>query len=146
MPVKTFLEKCRETMRLKHFSYRTEQTYLPVIERHLAFYGKDASPGPGCGRDPGLPQPPRRGAERGRVHLERRIQRPEFLYRNVLHLELLAIGEAERAQKSARLPEVFTREEARAVLAQMEGVRGLMARWLYGTGLRAGTRGRRVSA
>lgn len=39
MPVETFLEKCREAGthevggRLKHLSYGTEETYLPVIRR-----------------------------------------------------------------------------------------------------------------
>ena len=36
---RVFLEKCRETMRHKHFSYRTEQTYLPVIESYIVFRG-----------------------------------------------------------------------------------------------------------
>jgi len=37
-PVETFPEKCRRTMRFKHVRYRTEQTYLPVMERFFAFH------------------------------------------------------------------------------------------------------------
>ncbi|MGV3722946.1 MAG: phage integrase N-terminal SAM-like domain-containing protein [Actinomycetota bacterium] len=44
MPVETFLEKCREAMRLKHFSYRTEPTYLPVIVRFIGFHGGKTLP------------------------------------------------------------------------------------------------------
>lgn len=57
-----------------------------------------------------------------------------FLYRDVLHIDLPAIEHVERAQRSARLPEVFTREEARAVLGRMEGTPRLTASLLYGAG------------
>jgi hypothetical protein len=59
-----------------------------------------------------------------------------LLYRDVLHLELPDIEHVERAQRPARLPEVFTREEARAVLSHTEGTPRLMASLLYGSGLR----------
>lgn len=39
MPVETFSEKCREMLRLKHFSLRTEQPNLPVIERFIECHG-----------------------------------------------------------------------------------------------------------
>ncbi len=44
MPVETFLEKCRTVMRLKHLSYRTEETYLPVIRRFIEFHGGRTHP------------------------------------------------------------------------------------------------------
>jgi integron integrase len=137
MPVETFLEKCRQTMRLKHFSYRTEQTYLPVIERYIAFHGGKTHP-----RDLGAAEI---RAYLSHLAVEQNVAAStqnvaysalRFLYRDVLQIELPEIEQVERAQKPARLPEVFTREEARAVLAQMEGVPGLMARLLYGSGLR----------
>ncbi len=59
-----------------------------------------------------------------------------FLYREVLEQELPALGEVVRAKRPQRLPVVFTQEEVRAVLAQMEGVHALMAELLYGSGLR----------
>ena len=122
MPVETFLEKCREVMRLKHLSYRTEQTYLPIIRRFIEFHG---------GRTP----PKDMGAAEIRAYLshlavEQNVAASTqnvafsallFLYREVLHIELPAIEQVERAQKPARLPEVFTREEARTVLALLEG-------------------------
>ena len=45
MPIETFLEKCRQAGthaaggRLKHLSYRTEETYLPIIRRFVEFHG-----------------------------------------------------------------------------------------------------------
>ncbi|MGV3724519.1 MAG: integron integrase [Actinomycetota bacterium] len=137
MPVETFLEKCREAMRLKHFSYRTELTYLPVIERFIEFHGGKTHP-----RDLGAAEI---RAYLSHLAVEQNVAASTqnvaysalmFLYRDVLHIELPDIEQVERAQKPARLPEVFTREEARAVLAQMEGAPSLMARLLYGSGLR----------
>jgi integrase len=52
----------------------------------------------------------------------------------------MLVGQVEQAQRPARLPEGFTREEVRAVLGQMEGTPRLMAGLLYGSGLRSGTR------
>lgn len=41
-----------------------------------------------------------------------------------------------RAKRPKRLPVVLNRQEIDALLAQMEGTHGLMARLLYGTGMR----------
>ncbi len=48
----------------------------------------------------------------------------------------LPLSELECAKKPARLPVVFTREEARAVLARLDGIGWVMASLLYGSGLR----------
>ncbi len=60
-----------------------------------------------------------------------------FLYREVLQRELDPLDlEAIRARKPKRLPTVLTRAEVQRVLAQLTGVQLLMARLLYGSGLR----------
>jgi integrase len=59
-----------------------------------------------------------------------------FLYRQVLRKELGWLEGVERAKKPARLPVVFTREEAPAVLSRLDGIRWVMASLLYGSGLR----------
>jgi integron integrase len=59
-----------------------------------------------------------------------------FLYRHVLLRPVGDLGGVIRARKPKRLPVVMTREEVRAVLAQMDGECQLMASLLYGSGLR----------
>jgi integron integrase len=59
-----------------------------------------------------------------------------FLYREVLGVDLPWLDNVTRAKRSQRLPVVLTREEVRAILAEMDGVYGLLARLLYGTGMR----------
>jgi len=59
-----------------------------------------------------------------------------FLYKNVLRKNLGNIGAVERAQRSYRLPDVFTHDEALAILGKMNGVPNLVASLLYSSGLR----------
>jgi integron integrase len=59
-----------------------------------------------------------------------------FLYRDVLGVELPWLGDIARPRRPRRLPVVLTREEVQRVLAVMEGSHALMARLLYGTGMR----------
>ena len=59
-----------------------------------------------------------------------------FLHRDVLALPIGWVDDVERAKKPRRLPVVFTREEARAVLGHLREEAWLMASLLYGSGLR----------
>jgi len=59
-----------------------------------------------------------------------------FLHREVLGIELPWLDKVTRAKRPRHLPVVLTRDEVRAVLGKMEGVYGLLARLLYGTGMR----------
>ena len=59
-----------------------------------------------------------------------------FLYREIIGGELEWLGGFEPAKRGARLPEVLSRQEAQAVLAQLKGTHALIGRLLYGTGLR----------
>ena len=59
-----------------------------------------------------------------------------FLYREVLRIELPESINAVRAKKPARVPLVLTRAETQQVIEGMTGVYQLMAKLLYGSGLR----------
>ena len=59
-----------------------------------------------------------------------------FLYREVLEINLPWLDNVVRAKRPARLPVVLTRQEVTAVLDRMSGTYGLLARLLYGTGMR----------
>jgi site-specific recombinase XerD len=59
-----------------------------------------------------------------------------FLYTKVLALNLPWINQIERPRVRRRLPVVLGREEVSAVLGGMAGELGLLARLLYGTGMR----------
>ncbi|MGE6993149.1 integron integrase [Pseudomonas sp. NPDC047961] len=59
-----------------------------------------------------------------------------FLYKQVLKQELPWLGEVVRAKKPARLPVVLSIDEVQRILSQLDGDVGLIARLLYGGGLR----------
>jgi len=59
-----------------------------------------------------------------------------FLYKQVLKQELPWLGEVVRAKKPARLPMVLSIDEVQRILNQLDGDVGLIARLLYGGGLR----------
>jgi integron integrase len=59
-----------------------------------------------------------------------------FLYREVLGREVAGLDDVVRAKRSVRVPLVLTRDEVRALLGRMQGTPALMARLMYGSGLR----------
>jgi integron integrase len=59
-----------------------------------------------------------------------------FLYREVLKIELGDLSDIRWAKKPRKLPVVFTREEVRRILLQLQGVNWLMGQVMYGAGLR----------
>ena len=59
-----------------------------------------------------------------------------FLYRHVIGRELGDLGDIIRARRPIHLPVVMTHEEVKAVLANLNGDKWLMASMMYGGGLR----------
>ena len=130
------LDQLRSKIRLKHYSIRTETQYVHWVRRFILYHDK---------RHPKLMGAPEVEAflsdlaVRGTVAASTQNQALSallFLYREVLALELPWMAEMVRAKRPARLPVVLTVREVTAVLERMSGVHGLLARLLYGTGLR----------
>jgi len=130
------LDQVREAIRYRHYSYRTEQAYVEWVRRFVRFHGL---------RHPRELGGPEVVAYLTHLATERTVAASThqqalsallFLYRDVLGLELPWLGEIERPKTARRLPVVLTREEVRLVLAQLDGTSRLMARLLYGTGMR----------
>jgi hypothetical protein len=59
-----------------------------------------------------------------------------FLYREVMGVELPWLDDVLRAKRPQRMTVLFSRAEVQRVLERMEGVHALLARLLYGTGMR----------
>jgi integrase len=138
------LDQVRQLLRTKHYSYRTEKCYLRWIEQYIRFH-RTAD---------GFRHPATMGAaevECFLTHLatQRHVSISTqtqafsallFLYRNVLRLELGSL-DAVRARRSRRLPVVLSKEEVVRVLDAVDRLPtaepyGLMARLMYGAGLR----------
>jgi integron integrase len=132
---KKLLDQVRDAIRVKHYSLRTEKTYVDWIKRFVLFHNK------------------RHPREMGATEIEQfltylalnenvaastqnqALSAILFLYRDVLHQDLGNIN-AVRAKKPKRLPVVLTRDEVQRILTHLSGEYRLMAQLLYGSGLR----------
>jgi integron integrase len=135
------LDAMRDELRLRHYAYRTEQTYLEWAGRFLAYTSRRAHE-----------QSTEGDISSGMVKdflthlaLERNVSASTqnqafsallFLCRQVLHLDLQGMEQTLRARRGRRLPTVLSPEEVAAVLRHAWGLAGLMLRLIYGTGLR----------
>lgn len=130
------LDQLREQIRLRHYSIRTETQYAHWVRRFVLFHGK---------RHPRDMEAQEVEAFLAHLALAGRIAAATqnqalsallFLYREVLGQDLPWMREVVRAKRPARLPVVLTQREVASVLERMVGLNGLMARLLYGTGMR----------
>jgi len=130
------LDKVRDRLQVKHYSIRTETQYVQWIRRYILFHDKRHL------RDMGVAELEAfltHLAVEGRVAASTQNQALSallFLYREVLAINLPWLDNVVRAKTPQRLPVVLTRQEVVSVLDGMSGVHGLMARLLYGTGMR----------
>jgi integron integrase len=133
-------DQFHEVARFKHLSVRSETTYWEWVVRFLKFHKVRA----------GEWQHPRGLGSRGVTPFltylanEREVAVSTqnqalnallFLYREVLGVPMMA-GDFVRVRRPPGVPTVLTREEVRELLDAMSGTYQLMARLLYGTGLR----------
>lgn len=133
---KRLLEQVSDALRVRHYSYRTEQTYIEWIRRYILFHKK------------------RHPKEMGETEIkafisylasERKVAASTqnqalssilFLYRVVLQQEIALPPDLIRPSKPTRIPTVLTHNEAMSVINQMRGIPRLMTKILYGSGLR----------
>jgi integron integrase len=135
-PKRKLLDQVRDTIRRKHYSLRTEETYVDWIKRYI-FFHKKRHPEEMGGHE--MEQFLNHLAVEKHVAASTQNQALSalvFLYREVLRKDFEWMDNLERAKKPARLPVVLTESEARHTLAHLDGRNWLMASLLYGAGLR----------
>ena len=130
------LDRVRAEIRTRHYSRRTEETYIGWIRRFIVFHNKRHPSSMGADEVnaflSGL-------AVEGPVSASTQKQALcaiMFLYRHVLRDPLPWIADIIRAQRAEHLPVVLTASEARMVIDHVEGVSRLVVQLLYGSGLR----------
>ena len=130
------LDQVRDKLRLKHYSYRTEQSYVNWIKRFIFFHNK---------RHPDVMGENEIEVFLTHLAVKRNVAASTqnqalcallFLYKEVLGRELAWMDSMQRAKRPARLPVVLTTSEAQNLLGRLEGRAWLMASLLYGAGLR----------
>ena len=130
------LDQARDVMRVKHYAFRTEGTYVGWIKRFILFHDK---------KHPNEMGEPEVEAFLTWLAVEKQVSKSTqnqafnaliFLYREVLKCPLEGRIDAVRSSKKQRLPIVMSKDETHRVLSAMNGITQLMAKLLYGSGLR----------
>ena len=134
------LDQVRERIRYMHYSLKTEKAYIYWIRFFIRW---SAAQG-------GMRHPRDMGNREVEAFLsmmanERKVSASThnqalsallFLYREVLGIDLPWLDNIGRPQQTKRIPSVLTEEEVASLLAQMDGITALLAKLLYGTGMR----------
>ncbi|MGH9872860.1 MAG: integron integrase [Pyrinomonadaceae bacterium] len=130
------MKQVSEALRSRHYSKRTEATYVQWIRRFILFHQKRH---PADMAEAEVNHFLTHLAIREKVSASTQNQALSallFLYRYVLDRQLGQLGEVIRARKSKHLPVVLTRAEVKEVLNKMNGKERLIAVMMYGTGMR----------
>ncbi|MEW8071013.1 MAG: integron integrase [Candidatus Thiodiazotropha sp.] len=131
-----FLQKVIDAIRVRHYSRRTEETYLHWIKRYIYFHNK-RHPEEMAEREVAafltyLAVQKNVAASTQNIALNALV----FMYRHVLDHPLKDIHGLVRAKKPQKLPVVLTQIEVAKVLSKLNGVHWLIACLQYGSGLR----------
>lgn len=126
----------RKMLRLMHRSHRTEKTYLGWVRRFYRFLD---------GQSPHRLESSHVKDFMTHLAVEQKVSASAqnqafnailFLFRHTLDKDIEGIADAVRAKRTRRLPVVLTRSEIDRLFEAMTGVNLLMARTIYGCGLR----------
>jgi len=136
-PKLKLMDQVTEVLRYHHYAYRTEQAYCQWILRYIYFFGGKTHPG-----DLGVSDVERFLSDLAvKREVSASTQRQAlnaliFLYRDVLDTPLDGKIQPVRSKKRPNLPTVLDKEEIRRFFRHIDGNHALMAKLLYGSGLR----------
>lgn len=134
---KKLLDIMRDKIRFKHYSIKTEQSYIGWAKRYILFHNK------------------RHPKDMGKIEIEQFLTHLAvklkvspttqnqafnallFLYEQVLDISLKDQNiQALRAQQRKHIPVVLTMDEVKNIIMNMKGLYQLMVKVMYGCGLR----------
>jgi len=138
---KEVMERIREAIRIKHYAYSTERTYIEWFHR---FYEYVTATKRKSWQENGVDETDVREflshlAVRRKVSSSTQNQAFNallFLYREVLKIDLQDLSKTVRAKRGPKLPAVLTQDEVRSLFGQLTEKDLLIVQLLYGTGMR----------
>lgn len=136
-PKLKLMDQVREVLRYYHYALSTEKCYCQWILRFIHFYGGKTHP-----KEMGW-----REIERFLSHLaskekvsgatqKQALNALVFLYKHVLGIDIGNAISPIRSKRRPRVPTVMTQDEVQQLFAEMSGKHLLMAKLIYGGGLR----------
>ncbi len=132
------MERAKRLIRLKHYSYNTERTYLDWVKRFFIYVSETQKSISSISKED-LKNFLTWLAINKRVSSSTQNQAFNallFLFREVLRKDVGDLTGTVRAKRGVRLPVVLTVEEVKATFSQLSGRNLLIGQLLYGSGLR----------
>ena len=130
------MEQVKDVIRLKHYSYQTEKTYIHWIKHYIFFHNKQHPKDMGGKEIEAFLTDLAVNRKVAASTQNQALHAILFLYKEVLRQELDLKVNAVRAKKTKYLPTVLTKEEVVTIIQQLSGIHQLLIKLLYGTGLR----------
>jgi len=130
------LDQVRHSLRVRHYSMRTQESYIQWIKRFILYHKK------------------RHPNEMGKIEVEdflthlavnrhvsastqnQALSAILYLYKHVLEQEIEWIENVVRAKRPKYLPTVLSASEVKSLINELDGTYKLIAQLLYGAGLR----------
>jgi integron integrase len=129
-------DQVRNVIRLKHYSIRTEEAYIDWIKRFIRFHNNRHPFNMGGAEVSSFLSYLATTLKVSSSTQNQALNAIAFLYKRVLQKDLGDIGETVRAKTPERVPVVLSKSEVDRVLSELEGTPRLMAKILYGAGMR----------
>lgn len=130
------LDQMREIIRVKHYSIRTEKTYLGWVRQFIRWSGMRHPSDMGAAEIEAFLSMLANQRDVSGSTQNQALAALLFLYKQVLGVDLPWLEGITRAKKPARLPVVLTQAEVAAIIGHNSGTNGLIIKLLYGTGMR----------
>ena len=121
---------------MRHYSLRTEESYIQWIKRFILFHGKRHPLEMGEQEITAFLTDLAVGKHVAPSTQNQALAAILFLYKQVLEQELGWMDGIVRAKRHERIPEVMSVPQVQSLLAHLDGTYRLMAQLLYGTGMR----------
>ena len=133
------IRKLDEALKVRHYSEHTRQCYKKWVREFLQSFGNDISAEiPGAGQLQ-INSFLKNLAIRKKVSASTQNQALAallFYFRFIKNTPVLELGAVIHAKKKERIPVVFSRDEVSRVIENLYGQKKLIAKLLYGTGMR----------
>ena len=134
--MKSYLEKLKTEIRLKRYSYKTEQAYLGWVKRYLLYLHKNNITG---NYEQKIVAFLNYLSEQRNVSASTQNQALcslIFFYKHILNMDIGTLSNLRYASKKSNLPVVLSEKQAQDILNHLDGVKKLIVSLLYGSGLR----------
>lgn len=130
------LDQFRNEIRVRHMAHSTEKAYVDWIRKYILFHNKRHPREMGNAEVKAFLTYSAVDRNDASSTQNQALSALLFLYRSVLEEDFGWLDGVVRAKRPKRLPSVLTHDEARALIALLNGVTWLQAKLLYGAGTR----------